>query len=107
MSKLRVFLSYRRDDSCAHVGRVADYLENRFGRASVFKDVDSILPGADFRRVLEYELTGCDVVLVVIGDDWFTATDEQGRLRLENKNDFVRAEVELALARQIPIIPVL
>ncbi len=38
----RIFLSYRRQDSAGHAGRLADHLLDRFGQGSVFVDVDSI-----------------------------------------------------------------
>ena len=37
------------------------------------------------------------VMLVLIGPDWLTTSDETGRPRLENAEDFVRVEVAQAL----------
>ncbi len=105
MSKL--FISYRRDDTADICGRLYDKLAPRFGAANVFKDVDSIPLGADFRQVLRDSVAQCAAMLVVIGRNWLTVTDAAGRRRLENPNDFVRIEVEAALARNIPVIPVL
>ena len=44
----RIVLSYRREDSAGHAGRLADTLLDRFGQASVFMAVESIEAGADF-----------------------------------------------------------
>jgi hypothetical protein len=107
MAKQRLFLCYRRDDSSHQVGRINDHLERHFGRGNVFRDVDAMPPGMDFRRKLEDAVAGCDVVLVVIGDKWLTLQDQQGRRRLDTPDDFVRTEVELALNRGIPVLPVL
>ena len=48
-----IFISYRRSDSIANTGRIYDYLERRFGRDRVFKDVDSIPLGVNFRTFLD------------------------------------------------------
>jgi formylglycine-generating enzyme required for sulfatase activity len=102
-----VFVSYRRDDSRHQTGRLYDRLVLRFGSPQIFKDVDSIPFGLDFRQVLSDQVARCDVVLVVIGDDWLTITDKNGNRRLHDPADFVRIEIEAALSRQIPVIPVL
>jgi hypothetical protein len=60
-------------------------------------------PGLDFVLVI----SACDATLVLIGPDWLTVTDEAGRPRLENPEDFVRIEVESALRFGKRIIPVL
>jgi hypothetical protein len=40
--------------------------------------------------------------------DWIDATDPKtGRRRLDNPSDFVRIEIGEALARGIPVVPVL
>jgi hypothetical protein len=42
------------------------------------------------------------------GPGWFDATDPKtGRRRLDNPSDFVRIEIGEALARGIPVVPVL
>ena len=103
----RIFLSYRRDDSADVVGRIYDRLVQRFGDGQVFKDVDSIGLGVDFRQHLREAVGACAVQLVVIGPAWLNATDAAGRRRLDNERDSVRLEVEAALQRNIPVIPVL
>jgi hypothetical protein len=47
------------------------------------------------------------VLLAVIGDTWLTAGDGKGKRRLEDSRDFVRIEIESALERDIPVIPLL
>jgi hypothetical protein len=101
------FISYRRKDNRHVTERVYDRLVSRFGRESIFKDVDAIPLGTDFRQVLERAVAKSDVQLVIIGQHWLTATDEFGRRRLDDEQDFVRVEIETALARRILVIPLL
>ena len=102
-----IFISYRRDDSEGHAGRLFEDLSDRFGKASVFMDVAGIEPGRDFRRVIEQQVASCGVLLTIIGKDWLTAADELGRRRLDDPYDFVHLETASALQRDIPVIPVL
>ncbi|HUD86670.1 MAG TPA: TIR domain-containing protein, partial [Xanthobacteraceae bacterium] len=74
----KVFISYRRDDSAGHAGRVHDRLEYEFGRDLLFMDVDSVPLGINFIRVLRDEVAKCDVLLAVIGPNWLTARDDEG-----------------------------
>jgi hypothetical protein len=101
-----IFISYRRADSCAYAGRLYDHLVNRFGKDSVFMDVDSIEPGVDFIDVLQNTVSSCDVLIAVIGQQWLTATDADGR-RLDHPEDLVRVEVSTALSRNVRVIPAL
>ncbi len=103
----RIFISYRRDDSAGHAGRVFDRLRTDFKESVLFMDVDAIPLGANFARVLEEEVGRCSVLLAIIGPRWLEAMDEHGERRLDNPNDFVRVEIAAALARDIPVIPIL
>jgi hypothetical protein len=102
-----IFISYRRDDSSDATGRLHDRLEAHFGRENVFMDVDTIPFGVDFREHLHQAVARCDILLAVIGDDWLEARDRQGQRRLDDPRDFVAYEIRAALARNIPVIPVL
>lgn len=102
-----MFISYRRSDSAVVCGRIADSLRGVFGATSVFRDVSTIPGGVDFRRSVNDSLSQSQVVIAVIGPTWATVTDEQGRRRLDNPDDPVRIEIETALQRRIPILPVL
>ena len=63
----KVFISYRRDDSAGHAGRVHDRLEREFGRDLLFMDVDAVPLGGNFVKALSDEVAKCDVLLAVIG----------------------------------------
>ncbi|HJR06700.1 MAG TPA: SUMF1/EgtB/PvdO family nonheme iron enzyme [Pyrinomonadaceae bacterium] len=101
-----IFISYRRDDSSGHAGRLFDGLSARFGEEQVFMDIDQIEPGEDFVQVIESAVGSCEILVALIGRNWLTSRDESGR-RLDNPNDFVRLEITAALVRGIPVIPVL
>lgn len=104
---LQIFISYRRSDSADIAGRIYDRLVDRFGRDPVFKDVDSIPLGLDFKVYLDEQVGRCDVLLAIIGDRWLDADDSKGRKRLEDPKDFVRIEIESALDKGISVIPLL
>src|SRR5690349_7589131 len=102
-----IFISYRREDSAAHAGRLYDRLSNRFGAEQVFMDVDDIPPGGDFAAHIDAKVASCDAMIVVIGKNWLTARNAEGQLRLSDPTDFVGLEVALALQRGVLVIPVL
>src|SRR5215510_6303465 len=108
---MKIFISYRRADSTYLIGRVKDRLMAAFGAQSVFRDLDDIPAGVDFRTVLENETNNCKVMLVMIGPQWASVTDAQGKKRLFEPGDYTRIEVETGLRRlednQVTVIPVL
>lgn len=98
-----IFISYRRGADNSAAGRIYDRMRDEFGAEAVFMDVDAMPPGVDFHEHLRRTVDKCDVFLAVIGEGW------RGDIgRLANDDDFVRIEIEAALARaKIPVIPVL
>lgn len=104
---MRIFISYRREDSADVTGRIYDRLTADFGREAIFKDVDDIPLGVNFKDHLNNVVAQCAVELVVIGQQWLDAQDSRGRRRLDDPTDFVRIEVEAALSRGVPVIPIL
>lgn len=103
----QIFLSYRRSESKYIAPMLCEKLEQRFGENSVFLDVDNIPLGVDFRESIGNAVGQCDVLIAIIGDEWVRAVDERGNKRLDDPSDFVRIEIESALKRSIPVIPVL
>lgn len=102
-----IFISYRRDDSAGHAGRLFDGLRARFGAGHVFMDVTDLRPGQDFAVELERAVGRADCVLAVIGPRWLQAVDAAGRRRIDDPDDFVRREIALGLAHGATVIPVL
>ena len=101
-----IFISYRRDDSAGHAGRLEEALEARFGADAVFRDVDDLVPGRSFSDALDARLAAARVVLVLIGPRWLGA-ERDGEPRLAQPDDYVRMEVAHALASGTPVVPVL
>lgn len=102
----RIFICYRREETAYSAGWLVDRLADRFG-GQIFKDVDSIEPGDDWVEVITTVVGSCDVLLALIGDRWLTITDEDGRRRLDDPDDFVLLEIEAALTRNVRVIPIL
>jgi hypothetical protein len=103
----RIFINYRRRDDSGTAGRLFDRLRDAFQPDQLFFDVNDITLGLDFVKVLEEQISRCDIVLAVIGRNWINARDEAGARRLEKPDDFVRIEIEAALTQGKLVIPVL
>jgi hypothetical protein len=107
LSSRGIFLSYRREDAAPYARLLQFQLSERFPDARVFMDLDSIEPGLDFAQVIGKAVDSCAVLVALIGRQWATLTDEEGRRRLDNPDDYVRFEVQAALERGVRLIPVL
>jgi hypothetical protein len=110
MSKTKIFISYRHDDTADETKQLEEQLEKLQGK--VFRDVSAIDVGEKFPKRIEAALKEADFVIVVIGKKWLSIPDEKGGRRLENPNDFVRREIKYSLRRAerdelMDIIPVL
>ena len=102
-----IFISYRRKDTAFPAGWLFERLADHFGEDKIFKDVDSIELGDDFVEVISAAVAGCNVLLALIGDQWLKVIGEDGRPRLDDPEDVVRLEIEVALTCKIRVIPVL
>lgn len=97
----RIYIAYRREDSIAVTGRLYDRLAGAFGADHIVRDPDDA-------QTLEMAIAACEVMLVVIGSQWATVTDEHGLPRLADPDDRIRREVEIALAQGgVLVVPVL
>ncbi|MEP7287584.1 MAG: protein kinase [Chloroflexota bacterium] len=103
----KIFISYRRSDSADITGRIYDRLVAHFGEDIIFRDLNSMPLGTNFKKYIENIVQKCVVELVVMGQQWVNITDALGQRRLENPDDFVRVEIEAALNADIPVIPLL
>ena len=103
---IRIVISYRRQDTPGGAGRLRESLAEHFGRENVFLDIDTIPPGVPWRKAIEKTISGCDVLLPVIGMHWLSVTDEHGQRRLDQPNDVLRFEIASALNAGVRIIPI-
>ena len=102
-SVANIFISYRREDSAGHAGRLCDRLTTRFGHARVFMDLQDIAPGQNFAQSIDEMIATCECVIAVIGPRWLEAMQK----RAQGAEDFVQHELAAALSRDITVIPVL
>ena len=104
---MRLFLSYRRDDSEGHVGWLADNLpqiSDPDDPIERFIDVYDIPAGRDFVREILLRIKECDAVLAIIGSQWLTITGDGGKRRLDEPDDPVRLELSAAIENSIPLV---
>ena len=99
---MKVFISYRRDDSIIHARLIRNELAQRFGDDDVFMDIDDIDYGEDFARKINERLDAADAVVAVIGPQWLDMLH-----RRAHGDDYVRHELSRALAGSKRIVPVL
>ena len=104
---MKVFISYRREDSNSIAGRIRDSLARAFGDGNVFKDDESLSYGHDFGQEIKEKVGACDALVAIIGPYWLTSAKADGTRRLDDPADWVRIEIEAALERGIPVVPLL
>ncbi|MER6716090.1 toll/interleukin-1 receptor domain-containing protein [Streptomyces sp. NPDC000877] len=103
-----IFINYR-----THGGKEVAYmfdraLSARFGHDNVFLARKSIDVGTNYADVLVRAARHSQVLLALIDKDWLDAPDRNrpGRRALDNPDDWVRREIEEALASGALVVPV-
>lgn len=114
---LKIFISYRREDSVDSAGRLFSDLKlyfkrpfrNYLGRkVIVVRDFDSIPSGTNWKDRIEKEINSSAILITVIGNEWLNIRDSKtGQRRLDDPEDTHRVEITTALALSLPIFPVL
>ena len=102
-----IMISYRRDDTAGHAGRLYDRLSIAFGRDKVFRDVDKIKPAENFSESIHEAVQQSTVVLALIGKQWARVIDAGGGRRLDDPDDYVRREIVMAMDGRPRLMPVL
>jgi hypothetical protein len=103
----RIFISYRRRESSGHAERLYDRLSEHFGEDELVIDL-ALQPGEDLVDRVGESVGSCGALVAIIGPDWARVIDAQGERLLEQPNDFVRLEIEAALARpDVRLVPAL
>ena len=101
-----IVISYRRKDSNDVTRSIYHRLVERYGERSVYIDINSIQPSADYRVHIRRTLERALVVLAVIGNEW-SGPRESGAARIFDLDDPVRVEVETTLSSRRAVMPVL
>lgn len=104
---MKVFLSYRRADSQATAGRIAQFLDHVPAVDKVFLDVDDIQLGEHFEHRIGATLAEATHAFVLIGSQWPGPVTASGQPRLFDADDPVRYEVERALGGSARVVPIL
>ncbi|CAN5921087.1 hypothetical protein BH11PSE8_BH11PSE8_43550 [soil metagenome] len=101
-----LFISYRRDGGSGYAGRLFDAAAQQLGREHVFMDATGIEPGQNFVQSLRAALAQCQAMAVVVTPGWSEVADAEGP-RLQREDDWVRVEIETALAMGLRVVPTL
>lgn len=99
----KIFINYRRDDVPGDARGVRDALAARFGKSSVFMDVDNLIMGQRFDIELNKALDQCELFLAIIGPRWLDLFKARS---VSRERDYVRAEIAEAIKRRIPVVPI-
>lgn len=102
-----MFVNYREQDTLSDLETLGFRLKTHFGEEAVFIARGCVELGLDWERRIEVAARVCNVMIVLIGPRWLSITDKDGHRRLGDPQDMLRREIETALERGIPIIPVL
>src|SRR3954467_12080351 len=104
--KPALFISYRVEDTGPTASRLFEELADLYGRERVFLDHERLEGGATWTGRLEQEARRGSVMLVLIGERWLQARDPKTYVRrLDRPGDWVRKEVEAALAMGALLVP--
>ncbi len=102
----QIVISYRRSDSEAMTGRIHDCLVDHYGEEAVYRDLESVPLGKDYRSHIRGAIRRADLLIAVVGPKW-SGPKRGGGKRIKEPKDTVRAEIEAAIEHRVPIIPVL
>lgn len=109
MAEISVFISYRRDDDAARAAMLDGTISGAFNEPAqppkvlIYRDTSERL-GVAWPDEIRDRCGSADVVLVVIGPRWLEAKDQYARRRIDQTDDWVRQEIELA--RDRTVIPI-
>ena len=106
-SSIKIVISYRAVDTKLIIGRIHERLRKVFGNENVFLDFEGIAGSADYRNSIRQALDQCNVLVAVVGPQWFGPLDHNANPILFNPSDWVHLEVATALAAGKQVVPVL
>lgn len=111
MAELEVFISYRRDTDAARAVMLDREISGAFNYPNetpsviIYRDTSERL-GVPWPQEVHDRCSAADIVLVVIGPNWLGAKDRYERRRIDQRDDWVRQEIEIALAGNKTLIPI-
>jgi pterin-4a-carbinolamine dehydratase len=83
-------------------------IETAFGTGRVFMDVESVRIGEQWPKRIDRSLAEASVLIALIGPQWVKMFDPtSGQRLLDDPEDWVRREIEHAIAHKLPMIPLL
>ena len=108
----KVFVSYRYGDNEYAVVQVVRYLDSfmssrLLNSSKVFYDKDEVDAGGSISTTIREAIKECEVVIVIIGRQWLSMTDNEGQRKIDNDQDYTRLELEAAFEMDKHVIPVL
>lgn len=103
---IRLFISYRRNDSEHAAQRVRACMQAKFGADAVFIDRD-IPPGTDWAQYLHQRLESSSDVIVLVGDAFLRELRRRGSAAEADEQDWLKTEIETALKLGKTIYPVI
>lgn len=100
---LSIFISYRRSIDDSIYTELYTRLRDSFGSGNIFRDTTTTISD-NWHDEIEQRINECSVVLVIISNSnsIFIHQDD-----IYQEDDYVRLEIEQALKRQKPILPIL
>ena len=104
----RVFICYRRMDAAYQADLLYEKLSRYYQEPEkyIFMDIERVPLGVDLDEYLASYLSECDTLLALMSYLWMCEDQATGAPRIQNEDDYVRAEIRVALERQIPLIPI-
>ena len=102
-----IFISYRRKGGSMLAGILYNELIRQFKQEHVFKDIQSLHPGDDFKNVINTAIEKSDIFLLLINYNWASHISGDADNQHLPEHDFAYFEIECALEKKVEIIPVL
>ncbi|WNV85331.1 TIR domain-containing protein [Umezawaea sp. Da 62-37] len=102
----KIFINFRSGDAQDTAVLIDQKLSRACGEDRVFRSSRSIPAAAMFEPELLAAVAASAVVVVIIGPNWL-ARDDKGNRRIDAPADWVRTEIETAMAKGKHIVPVL
>ena len=101
-----IFISYRKDDTKDFARHLADWLKRSFSEQQVFLDDEDIRLGDGWKTAIHDALSRSFVLVALIGPNWASIRDKDGKRRLDDPDDVLREEIVTALRSGIPVISI-